>query len=316
MRGVRLAFLVATVGVSVYAVAVRWDEISTHLHEIGATRGLLCVPPMLAGLYCGMQAWRALLGGLGSHLRSGDASRIYFVGQLGKYLPGSVWPFLAQMELGRDHDIPRRRSASALLVALVLSLGTGLILTAVTVPLVDGRRYAGAWWLLAPAGLLALLLRPRVLLACLRRMPVLKLGPALPESMPGAAMAAATAWTMAGWLCYGLHVAVLAAAFPTRGLPSLAVASLGAYPLAWAAGLVAVVLPAGAGARDVTLILVLSGVVSTNPAIAVAVVSRAVTTGCDLALAGAAVATVGAVVRQRVSAAARSRRAAATAEDG
>ena len=36
------------------------------------------------------------------------ASRIYLLGQLGKYLPGSVWALLAQAELGRAVGVPGR----------------------------------------------------------------------------------------------------------------------------------------------------------------------------------------------------------------
>jgi glycosyltransferase 2 family protein len=288
MRALRLAFLVVAVGLSVYAVVTRWDEVSHHLQQIGWMRAILCVPAMLAGLICGMRAWRSILTGLGSDLSTRPAARIYFVGQLGKYLPGSVWPVLAQMELGRDHDVPRRRSAGALVVAIVVSLATALIITGVTIPFVDGARHPALWRLVAAVPVCAALLVPRVLWACLRRVPVLKLGSTLPPVLPNRAMAAAAAWATLGWLSYGAHVALLAAAFDVHGTATLLVASLGGYALAWSAGLMAFVLPAGAGARDVTLVLALSAVLPTNPAIAVAVVSRVVTTVCDLALAASA----------------------------
>ena len=287
-RILRLVFVVAAVGLSVYAVATRWDEVSRHLHQIGWVRVTLCVPAMLGGLFCGLRAWRSILGGLGSQLRVRSSARVYFVGQLGKYLPGSVWPVLAQMELGRDYDVPRRRSAAALVIAIMVSLATGLIVTAFTVPFVDSHRHGALWWLLVPLPILAALLNPRLLWACLRRIPGLNLKSSLPPVLPNRAMAAAVGWATLGWLCYGLHVAVLAAAFDGQGADRILVASIGGYALAWAAGLIAFVLPAGAGARDVTLVLGLSGVLATNPAIAVAVVSRAVSTVCDLGLAAAA----------------------------
>jgi hypothetical protein len=310
----RILFVLVTIGLSAYAVATRWDEVAADLRQMGTVRALICVPAMLGGLYCGMRAWRALLSGLGSPLATRDAARIYFIGQLGKYLPGSVWPVLAQMELGRDHGIPRRRSAGALLLAVVISLSTGLIVAGVTVPFGAGDRYPALWWLLAPLPVLAALLNSRVLLAVLRRLPFLDLGAALPAVLPGRTMASAVGWSLLGWLSYGLHVAVLAGAFPAHGATPLIVASIGGYPLAWAAGMIAFLLPAGAGARDVTLVLALSAVVPTNPAIAVAVVSRAVTTVCDLALAGVAALGAGSAVRHRV-AAARARPLAVAAVD-
>lgn len=297
MRALRLGFLLVAVGLSVWAVAARWDEVVLDLEKIGWLRVLVCVPATAAGLVCGMLAWRSVLGGLGSPLPRRDAARIYFIGQLGKYVPGSVWPVLAQMELGRDHDVPRRRSAGALLVAVVVSLTTGLIVAALTVPFVSGDRHPALWWLLAAVPLLVVPLVPRVLMALLRRVPVLDLGSALPAAMPGRDMGAAIGWSLLGWLAYGLHLFVLVGAFPSGGVGPLLIASIGGYPLAWAAGMIAFVLPAGAGARDVTVVLALSAVVPTSAAIAAAVVSRAVTTVCDLALA--AVAAVGARNRLR-----------------
>ena len=38
----------------------------------------------------------------GSPLPLAVARRVFLLAQLGKYLPGSVWPVLAQTELGRD----------------------------------------------------------------------------------------------------------------------------------------------------------------------------------------------------------------------
>lgn len=96
-----------------YAVGTRRHEVSQHLHQIGWARLALCAPGMLGGLFCGMLAWRSILRGLDSPLPVRPSARVYFVGQLGKYVPGSVWTVLTQMELGRDHNVPRRRSAAA-----------------------------------------------------------------------------------------------------------------------------------------------------------------------------------------------------------
>jgi uncharacterized membrane protein YbhN (UPF0104 family) len=76
MRMLRLVFLVAAVGLSAYAVATRWHEVSQHLHQIGWGRVALCVLPMLAGLFCGMRAWRSILSGLGSQLPVRPSARI------------------------------------------------------------------------------------------------------------------------------------------------------------------------------------------------------------------------------------------------
>ena len=71
--------------------------------------GLLAV----AGTWLIERIWYSLLLGLGTSAspdhgdrepsadaESLDAAGVFFVSQLGKYLPGSVWPVLAQMQFG------------------------------------------------------------------------------------------------------------------------------------------------------------------------------------------------------------------------
>ena len=62
-----------------------------------------------------------------------------------------------------------------------------------------------------------------------------------------------------------------------------------AFALAWCVGYVAFIIPAGAGAREAALVLMLSGVMSPGRALLVAVVSRVLMSGADLGLAGVAI---------------------------
>ena len=113
---------------------------------------------VIAGLGCMMLAWRALLADLGSPLPLRPAARILFVAQLGKYVPGAVWAMAAQVELARAYEVPRRRSASATVVAMLITLATGLLVAAVALPLSSGAAARHYWWALAlaPPALIAL----------------------------------------------------------------------------------------------------------------------------------------------------------------
>jgi hypothetical protein len=284
---VRTTIAVLAVTLSVLAVISRWSEFSADLGRVGLWRTLASAPFMLAALFAGMFAWRRVLGGLGSALPVPVASRIYFLGQLGKYVPGSLWPFLAQMELGRDHAVPRRRSVVALVIAVVISLATGLALAGLSVPLLPAHYRDTLWMLILPVPFLVALLHPRILWALLRRVPRLRLvdGIAAPRL---SSMLVASAWSIAGWFLFGLHISVLVLAFHPKHLLMVVAVSVGGYALAWCAGLVVFILPAGAGARDLALVAGLSAVVPARAALAVAVITRVVTTFCDLSLAGLA----------------------------
>src|ERR1700733_15523807 len=96
-----------------WAVARDRTAISKALTEIGPLTAAGSLLAVLAGLLASMCAWRRLLAGLGSPLSVPAAARILFLGQLGKILPGSLWPILAQMELCYAYPATWHRSASA-----------------------------------------------------------------------------------------------------------------------------------------------------------------------------------------------------------
>ncbi|MHB8451104.1 MAG: hypothetical protein ACYDAQ_11740, partial [Mycobacteriales bacterium] len=89
----------AGVGVGLAAVALlllaarhTLAQLGGQLHRLspGAVGGALGLT--LLGTGATVLPWRAVLADLGSPLSVRPAVRVYFLGQLGKYLPGSLWP--------------------------------------------------------------------------------------------------------------------------------------------------------------------------------------------------------------------------------
>src|SRR5690348_108393 len=232
-----------------------------------------------------MLAWRALLADLGSRLRLPAAIRVMFVGQLGKYVPGAVWAVAAQVELARDYAVPRRRSATASLVSMAVTLVVGLVAVGVTGPWVSAHAVRQYWWVLAVTPLVVVCLYPPVIKFGLDRvLRVLRRAP-LEGSVGRGGMARALAWTTLGWLCYGAHAWFLISVFAGKSGHTFAL-SLGAYALAWAVGFLIIFFPGGIGPREVALIAVLAPVMSSASALVVALASRVVMTIGDLAWAG------------------------------
>lgn len=95
-------------------------------------------------------------------------------------------------------------------------------------------------------------------------------------------MLVAAAWSVLGWLVYGLHLWLVA------GDPAPYLVATGAYAFAWASGLLTFVVPAGVGVREGAIVLVLGPLVGVPQALVAAIVSRLAFTLADLALAGAA----------------------------
>lgn len=285
-RAARVIFLLATVGLGGYAVAREWPDVRAALADLGPLPVLGALVAALLAIVAAMRVWRALLAALGSPLPSRVAARIVFVGQLGKYLPGSIWPVVAQMELASAHQVPRRRSATASVLALLVSLLGGLLTALVTLPFVAGL--AGPYrWALVAVPVLLVCLHPRVLNPVLDRLLRLVRRPPLEHPLTGRAVATALAWSFASWLLYGTQLWLLT--MPLGGVDGrVAVLAVGGFAFAWSIGFLVIPAPAGAGIREIVLVAVLSTVLTVGAATAVALVSRALLTIGDLLAAGIA----------------------------
>jgi len=284
-RLARWGFAVTAVAFGAYAVASQWTAVRAALAGIGPAAGAGAMVCVLLALYATMRVWRLLLAGLGSPLPASAASRILFVGQLGKYLPGSVWPILAQMQLGNAHRVPRHRSASASVLTMALSLLTGLLTALVTLPFVAGA--TPYLWAFAAAPVLMTCLHPRVLNRLMGRLLRLARRPPLDRPLTGRVLARALAWSFASWVGNGLQIWLLAVrlgAPPGKG----ALLALGGFAFAWCVGFLVVFAPAGVGVREVLLVTTLAPVLGSGAATAVALVSRVVTTACDQVTAAVA----------------------------
>jgi hypothetical protein len=256
--------------------------------------GQLSVPSLgaalaavLGGIVATFLCWREVLADLGRRLPLAAGARVFFLGQLGKYLAGSLWPVMAQMELGRDHQVPGRASGSAVGVFLLVLVGTGLVVAAATAPLLGTDAVHTYWWLLAVLPLALVVVAPPVLNWLLGLVMRLARRPPLPAPLPARGVLRAAGWGLVSWLAYGLHVWVLAGQLAPGG-PLLLARATGAFAAAWCAGFLVVVVPAGAGVREAALVLLLGGALARPQATVIAVVSRLLFVLADLGWGAAA----------------------------
>jgi glycosyltransferase 2 family protein len=281
----RLAFLALTLAAGAYAVAHQWTRVQAGFAELGPVPLVAALGPALASVAAMMLAWRGLLGALGSPLRLRPAARIFFTSQLGKYLPGAVWPMVAQMQLGRAYRIPRTRSAAAAALAMLVSLGSALVLAALTLPLGGGADAAGYRWAFVAVPVLLAGLHPRIANPALKTIFRVTRRPAI-EPLTGRTIAETAARSVAGWLLAGAHIWILAVALgATPGRTMLL--AVGGYAFAWSVGFIIVFAPAGAGVRELILVAALQPVLDPGKATVVALASRLITIVADLVAAAA-----------------------------
>lgn len=285
-RTVKVGFLLLALALAVWAVVSRWNEVSAALTEIDPV--LLAAALGLGLLYVvlTMFSWRAVLADHGTPLPLLPAARVFFVSQLGKYVPGGVWNIVAAAEMGADHRIPRRRSVSAMLVTVLISIVSGMILAVATVPFAPDELADRFGWVLWTLPLFVVLLLPPVLGRLVDLALRLTKGDPLESPLRWRGIGAAVAWALLAWGIAGLQVWVLAVGVGMEPSGRTVALCIGGYAFAWVIGFLVVIVPAGAGVRETVLALMLAGSLSTGGVLAVVLLSRVVLTLADLLLGG------------------------------
>ena len=258
-------------------------------HRLSISAVALAAVATVAGLGANLLSWRAVLADLGSRLPLTAALRVFFLGQLGKYVPGSVWPVVAQMELGKEHGVPRARSATAGLLTVALSLVAALLVAAVSLPFTSADALSTYWYVFLAVPVLAVGLVPSVANRVLDRLFRLARRGGLSEPLTGRGVLWGLFWAVVAWVLFGVQVALLAHDLGAHAGKAVPLA-IGAFALAWSLGFLFVLAPAGLGVREGAIVLGMSPVLNQDKALLVALVSRALMSLGDGVLAGVAVA--------------------------
>ena len=270
-----LTFLVLAVAAFAVALAGQWSEVVQRLADQEPVVLVGSLGLALVGVFVSFLLWRGTLATLGSTLPLRPAARLFFVTQLGKYLPGAVWPVLAQMRAGRELGVPRQRMGLAFLLTLGVTTLVGVQLGVAALPALLRAEGRVVLLGLLAVPLLLVLLVPRVLNALLDRALRLLRRPGLDVPLSARDVSRGVGVAVVFWLLYSGHVWLLAVGLGADPLETFPVA-LGGFAIAFSLGPLLVVLPAGAGVREAVLVVLLSGVLSTPDATAVALTSRAV----------------------------------------
>jgi glycosyltransferase 2 family protein len=276
-----IVFVVVAVGLAGWALRDQLPDVVSSLTEIAWWRLLVALVCIVGGLLATAEVWRHSLGALGSSVTPAAARQIFFPAQVGKYLPGSIWPFLAQMRFAREHGVPGGMALLAgsifLVVHAVTSVLVGALLLISQPDVVSRFGWAG---LCVPLALV--LLHPKVINALARKLA--KRSGTEPPVLRWSHLVRPLAWMAPAWLGYGVAAYLLADPF-TDSIVRLAVVCTGAFALGWIVGFVVFVAPAGVGARELVLIVALTPLLGVAEATTVSILLRVGHTLADMLLA-------------------------------
>ena len=276
----RIAFVPAAAIGAFLALRGRWDDVAGAVARTPMPSMLVAFAFVMTGVTATSVVWLRVVAGYGHRVPWSAGSRVFFVGQLGKYIPGSLWSIGAQARMASEYGVPARSTVGASLVflgvhvATALMLGAGLILAGPAHPPVPA------------AGLVLVLVLGAVGLApaVVNRLGTLVAGRSSPLRLRGGDLAGILLLMTAAWACYA---AALATLLPLRSPGTLAAAT-GAFAVAYAVGVLIVLAPAGLGAREAAFVLLLAPVTGVAVATSLALLTRALQTAADFLLAALA----------------------------
>ena len=286
-KGLRVLITLAIAASIVYAVVRLWPDVRSTLLSLNGWTLAGSFLAALAAIAANVKAWQAVLHELDHDVPTVRAGQIYLVGQLGKYLPGSVWAFVLQMELSLRAGIPRARAFAASLMLVGLSTTAALLLGLFGIPTLVEVGGAAVWGaaLLAPVAVICAI--PPVL-SRLVDIFLRVLGRAgLNHRLRLTGLLKIMGWSGLAWTLFGVHFYLLGVG-AGGGLNPTLTDAIGSFALAMTAGLLAVASPSGLGVREAVLVASLSPFGGVGTALGVALASRLILTVADVLAAGVA----------------------------
>ena len=255
-----------------------WDEASEQIRDaelVWLAAGLVCAAAGMTAIGWG---WRFVLRLLGVDAPLGRIVAWYYVGELGKYLPGGVWPVLGRGELARRGGVPRTRAYASVAMSLGVLYLAAMFVAAAFLPFAISSGGANPWMLF----LLALPVGVGVLhhdvLGWLVGMVGRLTGRTIEvEIPPWRDSLMLVVRYVPTWLFIGVGTwAVARSLTPDASFARIMFASV----LSWVAGFLAVPVPAGGGVREA--VLVASSGLDGGLAAATAIVARVLFIAVDV----------------------------------
>lgn len=250
---------------------------------------------LLVALVAGLAAmaviavnWVGLLARRGVWFRLRDGCGFFFLGQLGKYVPGGIWPVVGQAELARRGGADRSDAYAATVTSMVATLLGAAALSALSGVVSPNARWpiAGALALGLFAGLVVASLRAvralveKVTTSVLRRRVLLPAPRLLVDQ---------TLRHVPTWVMFSVMNVCVVVAFDGDVSAGIVFDVSFVTCLSWMAGFVIVGLPGGIGVREAVFVSLATAPLGAGLAVSVAVTSRLVTLAVDLLAAAVCV---------------------------
>ncbi len=247
--GIQAAVALVVIAMIARSLAANWDRFRAVRVSLDFHAGwlLLSVAVMAVVSALQIESWRVILAGWGQRLRFAAAARIWFLANLGRYVPGKVWSVAGMVVMARGEGVQAWAAAASTVAVQALGLGTAAAVVAATVPgAASGLRLAVA--ALLSAGTIGVLVWPWAV----SRLARLSDATAEWRALPVPTVLASAVLTALSWVAYGVVFWLLAMGLGLAGRLPLG-AAVGVFALGYVLGLLALFAPGGIGVREFVL---------------------------------------------------------------
>ncbi len=264
-----------------WTAARNWADVQRYEWQVRPLLLAGSIAAHVAVLAWGVYVWGRVLRRFGSDAPPYPALlRIWFGSALARYVPGAVWQFVAAAQLARAAGL----APALLLTSMLVHVGFSLLAAAVTAALTlshPALQTLGRW---GPAGVLALAIvciHPTVIGGMVRVVARLSRRSTLAWQGSWIDGLELFALSLLSWALYGGAFVLFASS--VINLPrGLVLPLTGVNALSFLAGYLVLFAPAGLGVREVSMTVLLAGVLPAGVATLIALASRLWTVVAEL----------------------------------
>lgn len=300
--GLQILVAAAMVGYAVTTLAREWEGAAAQLRNLRPDSWSVIAASALVLLAYAIliQTWRLMLSAWSAWLSYSDAARIWFVSNLGRYIPGKIWQIGVMSAMAHRRGVSPVAATGSSLVVNLASIVAGLALVLLTGAAVLRFVVEGGGGLAEVASgtevgvmllaivALGLFTLPYVLPRLAGALTAVTGREVRLPTAPARAIWLAVAGTSVAWLLYGAAFAIFSRGLFASGSDLSAsgvFAYVAVYTTSYLVGYLALFAPGGIGVRESVLVVAMPalGLASAPQALVIALASRVWLTVLEIA---------------------------------
>jgi uncharacterized membrane protein YbhN (UPF0104 family) len=259
--------------------AHHWQEIRQYDWQINWNYLILSVIAGIATFFAFSSIWRKIMVGFGHRLSQTKAFRIFYLSNLGRYIPGKIWQLFGILYLTKQAGIPPERAGASFILVQLFAIPASFLVVVITMliepkVLVDqvavmGHKSAVIIAAVMVALSLVIILWPQKVLAIgnaiLRRLKRPQATLTLDKKVAlGIFVGYCLAWTLYG-VAFWLFIRAV-----TENTGVSLIAAVGVFNAAYQIGYLALFAPGGFGPRELVMgVMLMPFVGPIAPAVAI-----------------------------------------------